>query len=75
MVFGLSKKSESATEVKFRSRDAAHKLEEHALSTGSVLLIGHGIMNRLIANELQLNLWKGSSNLGKKYWEYAIYEK
>jgi hypothetical protein len=39
------------------------------------MLIGHGIINRLLAKKLRSSGWKGPKNPGNNYWEYAVYEK
>lgn len=38
-----------------------------------VILVGHGLMNRLIAGNLRRNNWQGPTSPGKKYWEFGIY--
>ncbi|WP_231886464.1 hypothetical protein [Methylomonas methanica] len=41
---------------------------------GSVLLVGHGLMNYLIAQQLRANGWHGPAKPGKRFWEYGVYE-
>jgi broad specificity phosphatase PhoE len=72
---GMSKKAESLAMAKRRARQATGMLVEHAReNTGPVLLIGHGIMNRLIAKELISLGWKKRTGAGKGYWEAGVYE-
>lgn len=40
----------------------------------SVLFVGHGIFNRLLAKELKSLGWCGPSNPGSKYWSFGVYE-
>lgn len=42
-------------------------------SNGPVLLMGHGVMNRLIAKELISQGWKERRRQGNGYWNAAIY--
>lgn len=41
---------------------------------GSVMLIGHGIINRLVANRLKMDGWRGPRNPRNRYWEFGIYD-
>ncbi|MFG1175130.1 histidine phosphatase family protein [Erwiniaceae bacterium CAU 1747] len=66
---GLSKEVESLAMAKKRARRAAEILVKHAtVHSGPVLLMGHGIMNRLIAKELISLGWKQCTRAGKGYW-------
>jgi len=38
-----------------------------------VILVGHGLMNRLIAKQLRYKHWQGPASPGKKYWKYGVY--
>lgn len=72
--FGYSSNSESLREAKLRAENGAKKLKEAAALSGSVLLVGHGFVNRFIAKELLASDWKGPKNPGKEYWEFGVYE-
>jgi broad specificity phosphatase PhoE len=72
--FGYSSNGESLREAKLRASNGASMLKEIAANTGSVLLVGHGFVNRFIAKELLSNGWQGPASPGKKYWEFGIYE-
>lgn len=61
--------------AKKRATHGANILDVIAQNTGSVLLAGHGFMNRYIAKELLLSGWEGPLNPGMKYWEFGVYEK
>lgn len=72
-LFGYSNGSESLDEAKERARNATEKLIQLAHEHKSVLFVGHGIMNRLIAKELRLLGWVGPKVPSRKYWEYGVY--
>jgi len=69
---GYSRGSESFHDAKIRARAGAHRLINLA-EKGSVLLMGHGIMNRLIAKELITLGWSGPKRQYGKYWSASIY--
>ncbi len=78
---GISYKAESIEEFKLRVSLAAKKLIQLAQNHDSVLLIGHGIINRFLAKELIAKGWlgeeapNGNKYWGYKYWEYTTYIK
>lgn len=72
---GLSPKTESLAMAKLRARQAAKLLMQSAAEHNqSVLLAGHGIINRLIARELISQGWTESSRPAKGYWGVGIFE-
>lgn len=72
-LFGFSKNGESFSAAKRRAKKAAKELIELAEQNEKVILVGHGLMNRLIAKQLRCNKWLGPTSPGKKYWEYGTY--
>lgn len=70
---GFSPNCESFREAKLRAQICAQKLKELAKQANSVLFIGHGALNRLIAKELLVSGWRGPRVPGKNYWEYGVY--
>ncbi len=72
-LFGFNKNGESFTQAKIRAEHASNKLIELAQENEKVILIGHGLMNRLIAKQLRLNNWQGPTSPGNKYWEFGVY--
>lgn len=74
-LLGFSTGSESYKESKERAMNAVLELERLSTENGSVLLVGHGVYNRIIANELRSKSWKGPANPGRKYWSFAVYTK
>ena len=71
--FGYSQNSESIQVTKTRAKAAALKLISLA-EKGPVLLVGHGIMNHLIAKELIALGWSSSTRQESKYWSTSVYE-
>lgn len=72
-LFGYSRNSESFKEAKARAAKAAKLLVDLADEHGKVAFVGHGVFNRLLANELRKTGWEGPKNPGSKHWEYGIY--
>ncbi len=78
---GISHKIESLEDFKLRVSVATERLIQLAKNHNSVLLIGHGIMNRFLGKELISKGWSGeeapngNKYYGYKYWEYATYTK
>ncbi|MBK0031276.1 histidine phosphatase family protein [Erwinia sp. S43] len=71
---GLSRQVESLKMAKARAARAAVMLVELAReSQRPVLLMGHGIINRLIARELKSLCWQEESQPGKGYWGAGVY--
>lgn len=71
---GYAPDAESVQAARVRARTAAERLVSLA-EGGIVLLMGHGIMNRLIANELLALGWVGQPNHERRYWSAGIYSK
>ncbi|QEY14710.1 phosphoglycerate mutase family protein [Cellvibrio sp. KY-GH-1] len=71
---GYSKNSESFKEAKLRAAHAALLLESYAKENGSVLFIGHGMLNRFIAKYLVAKGWKITKKVGSNYWEFGVLE-
>ena len=65
--FGYSSNGESLREGKLRAAKGARKLEEIAENGGSVLFVGHGFVNKLIAKALLSKGWQGPMNPGKQF--------
>ena len=65
---------EPITSANKRAEKAFLKLRQIAEEHSSVMLIGHGIINQLIAKRLIANGWRGPKKPGNKYWEYGIYD-
>ncbi|MEZ5536946.1 MAG: histidine phosphatase family protein [Thiolinea sp.] len=72
---GYPKNSESFKAAKSRASDAAEKLTEIAQQHDSVLFVGHGVFNRILANELRRQGWSGPKNPGSVHWAFGVYER
>ncbi|PHV40086.1 histidine phosphatase family protein [Janthinobacterium sp. BJB304] len=72
-LFGYARGSDSLTITGLRARAAAERLVALA-AQGPVLLVGHGIMNRLIGKELQALGWLARNRQGSRYWSMGVYE-
>lgn len=71
----ISHGTESLNIAKKRAARAAKILINLARkNNGPVLLMGHGIMNRLIASELSLRSWKAYRHPDNGYWSATIYK-
>jgi broad specificity phosphatase PhoE len=72
--FGYSPNCESFKQAKQRTKQATQRLVELSKSNQTIVLIGHGIMNRLIAKELVLENWDNTKKLGNNNWEYGVFQ-
>lgn len=69
---GYSGDVEPANTVRMRARKAAELLQSLS-SEGSVLLLGHGFMNQMIAKQLVKDGWVRHQRNGSQYWSAAVY--
>ncbi len=74
-LLGYSRNSETLKEAKFRASEAVEKLSDLAQEYESVLFVGHGVYNRMLANELRRRGWAGPKNPGSNHWTFGIYEQ
>lgn len=72
-LLGYSNNGESIKQARQRAATASETLTGIAESHDSVLLMGHGFMNRFIANHLRTRGWRGPKDPGKEYWGYGVY--
>ncbi len=73
-MFGFHQNADRVRAIGDRAKLAAQALVDQAEENGDVMLIGHGIINRMIANHLANNHWRMMSSNGDDYWSYTIYE-
>ncbi len=64
---------ESRAQAKLRARDAVDVLVGDAHAYGAVALVGHGVFNMLIGQELRRRGWSGPSRPGVRYWDSTVY--
>jgi len=65
-LMGYSPNSESYLQAKSRAKKCSGKLIENAKKNGSLVFVGHGILNRLISKELRSRGWQGPAKTGSK---------
>jgi broad specificity phosphatase PhoE len=70
---GFFANSEPFAQTAVRARSAAERLVELARENGSVFLVGHGIMNMLIARKLLALGWAGPMRPAGKHWQFSVY--
>ncbi len=73
-LLGYSRNTESFKEAKARAIEAVKKLIEIAHEYERVLVVGHGVFNRILANELRKSGWSGPKCPGTKHWSMGVYE-
>jgi broad specificity phosphatase PhoE len=71
---GFSGNVESARKTKVRAIEAAQRLQSLS-GKGSVLLLGHGFMNRMIAKQLATDGWTRHASSGNRYWSATTYRR
>lgn len=71
---GYSSNGESFRSSKLRARAGTEMLKKVALEYGSVLFVGHGLINHFIAKELLSHGWQGPKSPGKRHWEFGVYQ-
>jgi broad specificity phosphatase PhoE len=70
---GYSYNCESVSDAKLRANKASQQLISYAEEFNSVVLVGHGFFNMLIAKELQKKGWKGKRKSVAKHWNCTTY--
>ena len=68
---GWSKGTESWQAARHRAKRAAERLSELAGKHGSVLLVGHGMLNALLQRALRRTGWSGGG-WRSAYWSYVV---
>jgi len=71
---GYAGDAESLQHARSRASAAAEKLIDHS-QQGTVLLLGHGIMNKMIARELRKRGWQAEKHASSRHWSTAIYNR
>jgi len=76
---GLSSKAivngEHIRVAKQRTHRCCQTLQELAEKNETVLVVGHGIMNRLIARELKRRGWVKDTPNSVTYWSFSVFRK
>ena len=72
---GWSGDVESFKAARERASKAASVLMRHAEARGEVVLVGHGLMNVLIAHRLRTTGWRGPRFPSPQHWTFGVYER
>lgn len=72
---GWSDGVESFGAARTRASKAAAVLTSRAEAGGAVVLIGHGLMNILIARYLRASGWRGPRFPSPAHWSFGVYER
>lgn len=70
---GWSPGVESLRTARARAARAAAILTTEATERGAVVLVGHGLMNVLIATQLRTSGWRGPRFPSSRYWAFGTY--
>ncbi len=70
---GYSMNAESFKAARERARRCAEHLAGLASAHGTVLFVGHGLLNWFISKNLRNIGWLCSKNPSGKYWEFGVY--
>ena len=73
--FGYSPNAETFKQAKRRASVCAQQLQDWATKHESVLFVGHGFLNRLVARELRQLGWVGPASPGSDYWQHGTYRR
>ena len=72
-LFGYKKNGESLQEATIRAQKGASKLIASCEKGTTITLLGHGLMNRLIAKELVKRGWSNQGKIGSANWDYGVF--
>jgi broad specificity phosphatase PhoE len=72
---GWSNGRESFTAARHRAREAARMLIARADAAGPVAVVGHGMMNILIARELRASGWHGPRIPSPWHWSFGVFRR
>ena len=74
--WGWSAGTEPLADARRRARSAAQRLMRLATRHRSVMLVGHGVFNALIAAELRRRGWEGPRwTPTASHWEFTVYAR
>lgn len=68
--FGFSQNCAGKSMDRKRANNGSKYLTKLASENRLVLLVGHGVMNRLLCSELKNTGWQIDSTTGSSYWSY-----
>ena len=71
---GFASNCESLVAARQRAANAANILHDKAVSSQTVLFVGHSLLNSFIAKKLVSKGWQGSISIFNKHWEMSVFE-
>lgn len=71
---GYSGGNEALKEAKLRAAICSRRLSDLAKKYGSVMLVGHGMINFFIAKILLADGWSGPRIPSRRYWDFSVYK-
>ncbi len=71
---GYSQSCESYKQARKRAKIGAERLVQYAKNKHTVVLVGHGFFNRLLAKELEKMGWITYEKMSSKHWQCITYE-
>ena len=71
---GHKAKAESLKDARVRAREGSLALTKLAYQHERILLVGHGILNQFIAQQLLSYGWQGPKRPARKHWGYSRYQ-
>jgi broad specificity phosphatase PhoE len=74
-LLGLHSGCESFLDARRRARTAAERLQELAEKHGSVMLVGHGYFNSMLAIHLRRLGWHGPRLNAPRHWSATVFAK
>ena len=72
---GWSGGVEGSAAARRRAAQAAAMLIERSAEHPTIVVVGHGMMNILIARELRRNGWRGPRFPSPRHWSYGVYRR
>ncbi len=73
-LLGYSPNAESWTDIKARTLRCTDELIKQSKQYGSIVYIGHGLMNRGISNQLLKQGWNQEIKLNSGYWSTSVFK-
>lgn len=72
--FGYTAGTESIGAARRRARRAATDLAQQAQAVGRIAVVGHGTLNRFVAEALVRSGWTLRSREGREFWRWQLFE-
>jgi broad specificity phosphatase PhoE len=73
--FGWADGMESFAATRVRAAGAAQLLTARAESHDTIAVVGHGMINIVIARELRAHGWRGPRVPSRRHWSFGLYRR